>query len=110
MVPASIVYDSRLSTGVLADRARLTHPDLRFGVTGILRQGALVMYDRSTVSLWRQDGWAIAGPLKGTRLKRLPSERMSWHQWRERHPLTLVMRAPPPAPYPRPRVPVRLDP
>jgi len=69
---------------------------MRFGVTGILRRGALVMYDRSTYSLWTQEGSAIAGPLAGARLPRLPNEITTWDAWRRRHPDTLVLLPPGP--------------
>ena len=52
------------------------------------------MYDRSTFSLWTQKGVAIAGPLKGSRLKRYPSVRTTWGQWLERYPRTLAMTPP----------------
>ena len=67
---------------------------LAFGVSGILRQSALVMYDRSTYSLWTQEGLAIAGPLKGARLRPLSSQRVPWAEWLDQYPGTLVM-APP---------------
>ena len=62
-----------------------------FGVSGILRNSALVMYDRATISMWTQEGEAIAGPLRGERLRRIPSELTTWAAWRERHPNTAVM-------------------
>ena len=65
-----------------------------FGVSGILRNSALVMYDRSSFSLWTQEGRAIAGSLKGLRLRQLPSLRTTWAVWRDRYPQTLVMTKP----------------
>ena len=65
-----------------------------FGVSGILRNSALVMYDRKSTSLWTQRGRAIAGPLKGMRLRPIPSQRTAWVDWREQHPHTMGM-APP---------------
>ena len=72
-----------------------------FGVSGILRRSALVMYDRSTYTLWTQDGEAIAGVLKGARLRQIGSLKTSWESWRQLHPNTLVM-APPSRPGRRP--------
>ncbi len=65
-----------------------------FGVTGILRNSALVLYDRSAFSLWTQEGIAIWGPLKGVRLRRLDSLRTTWALWRRQYPRTLVMQPP----------------
>ena len=59
--------------------------------------GSLVMYDRTTYSLWTQAGVAFAGPATGMRLRRIPSVRTPWWVWRDRHPETLVMK-----PVPRP--------
>ncbi len=96
MVTRSIVYDSRISGSAVRYRAGRIDTALTFGVSGILRGSALVMYDRATVSLWNLEGHAIAGPLRGLRLRSLPSERVSWSSWRARHPDTLVMGPPPP--------------
>ena len=71
-----------------------------FGVSGILRHSALVMYDRSTYTLWTQEGIAIAGPLKGARLRQVSALKTSWEVWRRLHPDTLVM-GPPGRPQPR---------
>jgi hypothetical protein len=65
---------------------------LVFGVSGKLWRDSLVMYDRSTLSLWSQVlGEAIAGPLKGTKLAQIPSEVTTWGAWKQRHPNTLVL-------------------
>jgi uncharacterized protein DUF3179 len=54
------------------------------------------MYDRSTRSLWSQVlGAAIAGPLKGTKLRHIQSELTTWGNWKSRHPDTLVLVKPP---------------
>jgi len=62
------------------------------GVSGMLWRDALVMYDRTTRSLWSQiDGKAVAGPMKGERLAEVPSEQTTWGKWKRRHPGTLVL-------------------
>ena len=88
------MYDSRLNVGFRS--RRWVRPDsiATFGVSGILRDRALVMYDRRSTSLWTQRGLAIAGPLRGLRLRQLPSERAAWAHWQQRHPHTLVMVSP----------------
>ncbi|NIR40918.1 MAG: DUF3179 domain-containing protein, partial [Actinobacteria bacterium] len=46
---------------------------LRFGVSGLLRNSDLVMWDDATESLWQQiTGEAIVGALTGTRLEPVP--------------------------------------
>lgn len=63
-----------------------------FGVSGKLWRDALIMYDRQSHSLWSQiDGVAKAGPRSGERLKKIPSQLMTWDAWRRQHPETLVL-------------------
>ena len=63
-----------------------------FGVSGLLYNSDMLLYDRDTRSLWSQIlGQAISGKLKGTRLKLLPLEHTSWKDWSNRHPDTLVL-------------------
>ena len=65
---------------------------LRFGVSGLLYRGNLVMYDLESRSLWSQlAGEAISGRHDGRRLDRLAVEHVSWASWRERHPNTTVL-------------------
>lgn len=67
-----------------------------FGVSGKLWRDALVMYDRSSRSLWSQiDGVAKAGPRNGDRLESIPSQVTTWRAWRSLHPETLVLVKPP---------------
>jgi len=65
---------------------------VEFGVSGVLHESDLVMYDRKTDSLWQQiSGEAIMGPKMGTTLKALPSTMTEWSTWLEAHPDTLVL-------------------
>ncbi len=65
---------------------------LSFGVSGMLWRENLVMYDRQTESWWSQaDGKAIRGAHEGVQLTQLPSDLMSWKEWRALHPDTLVL-------------------
>lgn len=65
---------------------------LRFGVSGLLYNSDLLLYDRNTESLWSQiTGEAISGPMKGQQLELLPAQLTSWQQWLNVHPKTLVL-------------------
>lgn len=68
-----------------------------FGVSGILFQSNLVMYDRNTSeSLWPQMmGQARCGPANGTELPLFPSIEMRWDGWVSLYPGTLVWGSPP---------------
>ena len=63
-----------------------------FGVSGLLYNSDVLLYDFATQSLWSQIlGEAIAGPLVGQKLVQLPVLHTTWSQWRENHPDTLVL-------------------
>lgn len=65
---------------------------LQFGVSGLLYNSDVLLFDRATESLWSQIlGKAVTGPLKGTELPQLPAAHTTWRSWRERHPDTLVL-------------------
>lgn len=78
-------------TGVAFD-ARIDGRALSFGVSGLLYNSDVLLYDRQTQSLWSQLlGQAISGPMKGQFLKMLPSTHTTWADWRARHPATEVL-------------------
>jgi len=63
-----------------------------FGVSGLLYNSDVLLYDRKTESLWSQlMARAISGPLKGTPLIILPLQHTTWKQWQAQHPDTLVL-------------------
>jgi hypothetical protein len=65
---------------------------ITFGVSGLLYNSDVLLYDRPTSSLWSQIlGRAVTGPLKNTALKPIPSSHTSWQEWQARHPETLVL-------------------
>jgi len=66
-----------------------------FGVSGLLFQNNLIMYDRNTgESLWPQMlRGARCGPADGTALAMLPVIEMTWGGWRTLHPDTRVISA-----------------
>lgn len=60
---------------------------LEFGVSGLLRNSDLIMYDRTTETLWQQfTGEAIIGDLAGERLTILPASIVSFDDFRATHP------------------------
>lgn len=57
---------------------------LTFGVTGMLRNSAMIMYDRQTETLWQQfTGRALVGDLAGCKLEQIPSQLISFGQFTE---------------------------
>jgi len=66
--------------------------DLAFGVSGLLYNSDVLLYDRHSLSLWSQiKSEAVSGAYAGTKLKHLPASHTNWRDWRERHPDTLVL-------------------
>jgi hypothetical protein len=63
-----------------------------FGVSGLLYNSDVLLYDRETQSLWSQImNKAISGPLKGRRLQIIISSHTTWQDWKQRHPDSLVL-------------------
>lgn len=64
----------------------------RFGVSGLLYQSDVLMYDREAESLWSQLAMqAVSGPDVGRKLTWLPSKHMTWRAWREAYPQSQVL-------------------
>ncbi|HSH03435.1 MAG TPA: DUF3179 domain-containing protein [Anaerolineae bacterium] len=58
-----------------------------FGTSGLLRNSDLIMYDRTTESLWQQfTGQAIVGDMVGQSLTFLPSSLVGFGNFKEAHP------------------------
>jgi hypothetical protein len=87
----AVTYCPLCGTGIAFD-ARVAGGDARFGVSGLLYNSDVLLYDRGTESLWSQIlGRAISGPLKGTLLAPLPLAHTSWADWHRREPATKVL-------------------
>lgn len=84
--PVAITYCPLCNSAVGFDR-RVDGRTLRFGVSGLLRNSDLVMWDDATVSLWQQiEGEAIVGEFTGTRLDLIPTPIISFGDFAERYP------------------------
>lgn len=76
----------------VAFRANVAGKNLHFGVSGLLYNSDVLLYDRETNSLWSQLlGKAISGPRRGTALEQIPMSHTTWGDWRRRHPSTRVL-------------------
>ena len=87
----AITYCPLCNTAVVFDR---NHDGevLRLGVSGLLRNSDLVMWDNITESLWQQvTGEAIVGAKAGDRLEVIPAGIVSYGDFRQAHPDGLVM-------------------
>lgn len=63
-----------------------------FGVSGLLYNSDVLLYDRETNSLWSQLlSKAISGERKGIELEMLPVNHTTWQDWKNQYPDTLVL-------------------
>ena len=78
---SAIVFDRRID-GVVYD----------FGTSGKLRNSDLIMWDRQTESWWQQlTGEGIVGTMAGRRLTFMPASIISWGDFKEAFPGSLVL-------------------
>jgi len=60
-----------------------------FGVSGLLYNSDMLLYDRKTESLWsRIPGQVISGKRKGESLEMLVLQNTRWQHWLQQHPNT----------------------
>lgn len=89
--PLAVTFCPLCGTG-MAFRAEVHGSPRQFGVSGLLYNSDVLLYDRESESLWSQIGrQAISGPARGSTLEMLPVSHTTWADWRERHPDTLVL-------------------
>ena len=94
--PVVVSYDPLAGTPLAFSR-KVDGRTLTFGVSGLLYNDNFLMFDRETNSLWSQFlGRAIAGPLSGKKLERLPLRQETAGAWIKRSAGTKVLVHPDP--------------
>lgn len=94
--PVAITFCPLCGSGMAFSR-RVRGRTTTFGVSGLLYNSDLIMYDRASKSLWQQiTGAALVGPHRGEVLTPWPMTMTTWANWRSSHPDTQVL-APPAA-------------
>ncbi len=87
----AVTYCPLCGTGV-AFSATVAGQLTDFGVSGLLYNSDVLLYDRNTESLWSQImGQSISGKLVGEKLTPIPISHTSWKSWVQRYPDTLVL-------------------
>lgn len=87
----AVTYCPLCGTGMAFD-ASMGDKTLKFGVSGLLYNSDVLLYDRQTESLWSQImRTAVSGPFKGQKLKSVAITHTTWADWKSRHPDTLVL-------------------
>ncbi len=88
--PVAIVYCPLCDSVSALDR-RIDNRTLEFGVSGLLHNSNVLLYDRTDDALWSQVGMeAISGPLVGQSLRHLPFSLTTFAAWSETHPDSTV--------------------
>ncbi len=89
--PVAITFCPLCGSGIAYLR-EINGKKVTFGVSGLLYNSDVLLYDRETESLWSQIiSTAISGPLRGQHLKMLTLTHTTWQDWQKRHPRTLVL-------------------
>lgn len=85
-IPIIVTYCPLCNSAIVFDR-RVGNDIFEFGVSGLLRHSDMIMYDRTTESLWQQfTGDGIVGELTGTQLTFLPSQIISYADFKTNYP------------------------
>lgn len=72
--------------------AEVQKQKLTFGVSGMLWNRSLVMYDKETGTLWSHIlGAGMQGKLKGEKLEQVPCAMTDWKTWSREHPAGTVV-------------------
>ncbi|MGK0291372.1 MAG: hypothetical protein ACI86H_002840 [bacterium] len=89
--PLVVSYCPLCGSGV-AFKSKVKNQSLKFGVSGLLYNSDVLLYDRQTNSLWSQLlGKAVSGKLKGTNLTMIPLANTTWEDWKKQFPNTMVL-------------------
>ncbi len=76
----------------LVFKNKIDDDKLEFGVSGLLYNSDVLMYDKKTESLWSQLLMkSVSGHYSGVNLEIIPSTVMNWSAWKEQHADGLVL-------------------
>ncbi len=90
-VPVAVQYCPLCNSATVVDR-RVEGRILEFGVSGLLYNSSLVMYDRQTRTLWSHfASRPLYGALGEAELVDYPSTIVGFEEWRDAHPDGLVL-------------------
>ncbi len=90
-LPVAVTFCPLCGTAVATIRIVDGQPT-EFGVSGLLHNSDLVMYDRRTNSLWGQlSSTAIVGEKTGTKLRKISAQLMTWPQAQIAYPNAKVL-------------------
>lgn len=89
--PVVVTYCPLCGSGI-SFKAKIDGMSTEFGVSGLLYNSDVLLYDRATESLWSQImAQAISGPQKGHELEMILTQRMTLGSWKRLYPNSLVL-------------------
>ena len=90
-IPVAVTFCPLCNSSITFDRS-VNGEVLEFGVSGLLRNSDLIMFDRQTETWWQQlTGEGLAGDYAGTILDIVPSQVVSFGSFAERYPEGMVL-------------------
>lgn len=90
-VPVAVTFCPLCNSAITFDR-RFDGEVFEFGTSGLLRNSDLVMYDRTTETLWQQfTGEGIVGDLAGEQLTFIATSLISFDNFRDAYPDGMVL-------------------
>jgi hypothetical protein len=91
-VPVAISYCPLCFTNQVFNRTIDERVVVEFGTSGKLYNSNLVMYDRTSKSLWSQAlAEGIVGKYAGTKLQRVPFDIAYWKEWKQLYPDSKIL-------------------
>jgi len=91
-VPIAVTWSAMANAALALERRADTGDEIQFGAAWLMYQGAIVLYDTETRSLWSAiQRQCIAGTRVGTSLKPIQVMVTSWSAWKRIHPATTVL-------------------
>ncbi len=92
-LPVAVSYCPLCGSGLTFQSPLQEGKPFNFGVSGLLYNSDVLLFDRQTESLWSQIMMkSVNGPLKGAELSAVPTANTTWGEWKERHPQTKVVK------------------
>jgi hypothetical protein len=91
-IPVAVTYCPLCFTNQVFNRTLEDGNVVEFGTSGKLYNSNLVMYDRTSDSLWSQAlAQGIVGEYAGVNLQRIPFDIANWKVWKELYPESKVL-------------------
>ena len=89
--PVAVTFCPLCGTGMVF-ASSIRGKDVIFGVSGLVYNNNMLLYDGGTGSLWSQIMMtAVTGPMKGEKLTSLLSHHTIWADWLDSHPDSLLL-------------------